>query len=138
LRGCQNKGGGGNDDEVYNIVEPTAGKLTINGLTKHEGKSIYATANSGDLFLTAAASITPTDIISQKIVNGSVTLQVWQTFPPSFLHKKNYKGNDTVSFTIFTEDDKDLDGTQNGLPVIHSVSVTFTNGKGSGTYSPGP
>jgi len=114
-------GCGGDDDDSKN----TTGGLTITGLSAFGGQYAYAT--NGTLNLIGVSSKGKTALISS---DGSVVLTVYKS-------ASVYKGNDAeVVFSVAIYDKEVTVGPSMGSPVTSgSISVTFKNGKASGTFT---
>jgi len=111
-------GCGGDDDSTS-----TTGGLTITGLSTHDGNYAYATSTS----LVGVSSNSKTALIS----GGSVVLTVYNTTTQAV-----YKGNETVTFSVAIYSTEVAAGPNMGSPTASgSITVTFTNGIASGTFT---
>jgi len=109
----------------------TSGRLTITNLTSYNNWKIISMGNAASgLVLTAENN--SDEWARPTVSGGSVTVYVWKSggSPSS---KKSYSGNDqNVVFNITLSQGDSInykDGT---------VTVTFTNGVGSGAFVPSP
>ena len=137
------------DQEYYEAT--TAGRLTITGLSAYNGRGIGAWAwpNTGSLILYACEraqnQYNPNENHSgiyetfpATITNGQAVLKVFVDRGNRISGKNggwgNYTGNDqNVNFTVLV--DVDTLGFGND---IGTVTVNFTNGIGSGAFTPYP
>ena len=96
--------------------------VTVDGLGDHNNKYFYGT-NGSTIHLVSANGK------AAKISEDSVSLSVKTTTGA------DYKGSDTVSFAVFILNTANIQtAMQGGGSPDGSVSVAFTNGKGTGTF----
>ena len=109
-----NTGGAG-----FVSVANTSGRLTINGLSKYNGKWIYVIVTNVDdgvdVSLLAADSVTKDVVTGVKITNGSATLKAW----------KHTKVNDKSSrLENYSGSDKGLVG---GVIIANKATITYAD-----------
>jgi len=134
-------GGDDNPSGPGNELPATSGSLTINGLGSYNGKFAIAsgeTDNDYELIAAAGASFTASSITGGKITNGSVTLKVWKTGENE---PQSYNGNDKgVEFWVMISDTATSSTTMpdpgEGGGTFGMATVSFTNGVGTGSFTP--
>ena len=125
----------GNDDNDNgnsgNGNNETDGRLTINGLSAHNGKYVYATELTvGYDHLYACAGLKDDGGgIAAEVTNGSVTLKVWKWNDGTKTYS-GFNGSGTYAFDIYCSE-----GQASGFTWIKVLtSVTFTNGKATASF----
>jgi uncharacterized protein (DUF2147 family) len=103
----------------------TSGRLTITGLNSYNGRTIMAQPQDYSFDVTNINSMEGNNNLP---INGdSVTFYVWKNNGKGLW--KSYSGNDkNVTFTANAETDE--------VSTRGSVTVNFSNGKGSGAFVP--
>jgi hypothetical protein len=124
------------DDSSGDEGFATDGRLTITGLNDYNGQFVSATFVTDDGLFVAAKDASIKSLGGDKwlgyhhakISGGTVTLNVYE-FENKDVSLKNFTINGEITFDVEiapTEDDySDIVGT---------VTVTFTNGKGTGAF----
>jgi len=133
--GCNNDGGGpGNPNNPGGGNIPTSGRLTITGLDAYNGKYIQATGTVGDDLILAFQDISGdgNNSILGTIRNGSVTLNVWKRNLGDLYHPYiSFNGSGAATIAVYIMNSNSTNGNGAGQG---AVSVTFSNGVGSGVY----
>jgi hypothetical protein len=115
------------EDDKQDADEETDGRLTINGLSDYIGKDIHDSSINTGFIINEELGKVDTYF---SITGDSVTLKVWKYDNGTL---RNYKGNDHVVFSI------SIDIHESRFSILTgTVDVTFSNGIGSGTFSPNP
>jgi hypothetical protein len=131
-------GNGGN-------VPTNNGSLTITGIPAvYNGKYIVAIPGyeTGSEVVVAVDSINAAgNLIAARITNGSATLKVYRAteIGDNFSNIAVYSGSETLSLAVGVFSTSTVISNSNGPPAgliaMSTVTVTFTNGKGSGSVA---
>ena len=135
LRGnVKNKTGSGPGPDG-NELPATSGSVTFTGLSDYNGKyAVAITLADPTLFAVAGFNYQTQTLTGGKINNGSVTLKVWKD-GANENEVQGYSGNDKdVDFVVIISDTASFNvaSTATGYG---NATVSFTAGKGSGTFS---
>jgi hypothetical protein len=130
MAACDDGGGSGGS-----TVQETSGRLTITGLNSFNGKFAVAMQdNDGELMAAADLNASSQTMKGGKVENGSVTLKVWKVTGTTTA--SNYAGSDAnVAFMVLILDNESFNESSASPIGVGAVSVTFTNGVGSGSYT---
>ena len=122
------------------VVNPTTGKLTINGLGNYNGKYIFAMAFLGEnnecLLLGAdgaTGTLNKTLFKCVKIENGSAALNVWIT--EDYTTFDGYTGNDSLVVYLYIVTDEFMNPRMIEATEGKTNTLRFNNGVGAGTFS---
>ncbi|MCL2265167.1 MAG: hypothetical protein FWC22_03895 [Treponema sp.] len=91
-------------DNLTGNAPPTAGKLTINGLSDYNGKYVYAEGDDNENYYILARdlNLNSETIYTSQITNGNTTLNVWKENNGNLV-SYNGSGNRNFWFIITTK-----------------------------------
>jgi len=122
--------------KMNNYFVPAVGELTITGLGEYNGNYITAQSNSGSIDLRACAE----GFESVRVQGDQVKLNVYtlvETGSNSY-SIVGYEGSGTIDFIIYVSSSANTANAMGDIDIGRAKNVTFTSGKASAAYTPGP
>ena len=121
---------------MNNYFVPAVGELTITGLGEYNGNYITAQSNSGSIDLRACAE----GFEGVRVQGDQVKLNVYtlvETGSNSY-SIVGYEGSGTIDFIVYVSSSANTANAMGDIDIGRAKNVTFTSGKATAAFTPGP